>query len=98
MVVSYLDNDGTLKITLHAGHAKKRNRHDCTSRVDISRILARRCTDTAFPIVEVVPYKIHMILTDNGIQFADLPKHRKPTRLTRAVAGGRTSPGFDRLA
>jgi transposase InsO family protein len=28
-------------------------------------------------LVAVVPYRIHTVLTDNGIQFADLPKNRK---------------------
>ena len=27
-------------------------------------------------LIEVVPYRIHTLLTDNGIQFADLPKNR----------------------
>jgi transposase InsO family protein len=27
-------------------------------------------------LVEIVPYDIHTVLTDNGIQFADLPKNR----------------------
>jgi len=27
-------------------------------------------------LIEAVPYRIHTILTDNGIQFADLPKNR----------------------
>jgi hypothetical protein len=27
-------------------------------------------------LIAVVPYKIHTILTDNGIQFCDLPKNR----------------------
>ena len=31
-----------------------------------------------------MPYKIHTVLTDNGIQFADLPKSRKgPTAMFR---------------
>jgi hypothetical protein len=39
---------------------------------------ADRSTATAFlkALIEVVPYKIHTLLTDNGIQFCDLPKHR----------------------
>jgi transposase-like protein len=39
---------------------------------------ANRHTATAFlkALVEAVPYKIHTILTDNGIQFCDLPRHR----------------------
>ena len=28
-------------------------------------------------LVAAVPYRIHTILTDNGIQFADLPKNRE---------------------
>ena len=27
-------------------------------------------------LIKAVPYKIHTVLTDNGIQFADLPKNR----------------------
>jgi hypothetical protein len=31
-------------------------------------------------VVEVFPYKIHIVLTDNGMAFADLPKNReRPT-------------------
>lgn len=28
-------------------------------------------------LVEVVPYRLHTVPTDNGTQFADLPKNRK---------------------
>ena len=32
-------------------------------------------------VVEVFPYKIHTVLTDNGMAFADLPKNREgPSR------------------
>jgi hypothetical protein len=32
-------------------------------------------------VVEVFPYKIHTVLTDNGMAFADLPKNRNgPSR------------------
>ena len=35
-------------------------------------------------LVEAVPYRIHTVLTDNGIQFAGLPKNRKgPTARLR---------------
>jgi transposase InsO family protein len=39
---------------------------------------ANRQTATAFlrKLITLVPYKIHTILTDNGIQFCDLPKNR----------------------
>ena len=45
-----------------------------------------RKTATAFlkTLIKAVPYKIHAVLTDNGIQFADLPKNRSgPTALWR---------------
>jgi hypothetical protein len=35
-------------------------------------------------LIAAVPYRIHTVLTDNGIQFADLPKNRKgPTACFR---------------
>ena len=38
-----------------------------------------RNTATAFlkDLIAVVPYTIHTVLTDNGIQFCDLPKNRE---------------------
>ena len=33
-------------------------------------------------LIELVPYKIHSVLTDNGIQFADLPKYRNGATAT----------------
>jgi transposase InsO family protein len=47
---------------------------------------ANTVTATAFldALVEAVPYRIHTVLTDNGIQFADLPKNRNgPTATWR---------------
>src|SRR5471032_2059390 len=42
-------------------------------------------------LVKAVPYKIHTVLTDNGIQFADLPKNRsKPTAMWRGHPFDRT--------
>ena len=42
-------------------------------------------------LIKVVPYKIHTVLTDNGIQFADLPNNRtKPTALWRGHLFDRT--------
>jgi hypothetical protein len=36
-------------------------------------------------LIAAVPYRIHTVLTDNGIQFADLPKNRKgPTARSSA--------------
>ena len=44
-------------------------------------VTAREFLDS---LVAAVPYKIEIILTDNGIQFADLPKNRSgPTALWR---------------
>jgi transposase InsO family protein len=35
-------------------------------------------------LIEACPYRLHIILTDNGIQFAELPKNRRgPTALYR---------------
>jgi transposase-like protein len=42
-------------------------------------------TDFLKALIKVVPYKIHTVLTDNGIQFTDLPKNRLgPTARWRA--------------
>jgi transposase-like protein len=42
-------------------------------------------------LIKAVPYRIHTVLTDNGIQFADLPKNRQgPTARFRGYP-------FDRL-
>jgi len=41
----------------------------------------RGATDFLQALIKAVPYKIHTVLTDNGIQFADLAKNRsKPHR------------------
>lgn len=35
-------------------------------------------------LIDAIPYNIHTVLTDNGIQFADLPRNRsKPTAIWR---------------
>jgi hypothetical protein len=45
-------------------------------------------------LVKAVPYKIHTVLTDNGIQFADLPKNRSgPTAIRRGHPFDRTCSG-----
>ena len=53
---------------------------DRTSKFAFVRLAdkASTVTATAFldELVEAVPYTIHTVLTDNGIQFADLPKNR----------------------
>jgi transposase-like protein len=42
------------------------------------RRIANVTTATGFlaALVEAVPYRIHTVLTDNGIQFSDSPQHR----------------------
>ena len=51
---------------------------DRTSRFAFVQLLS--CADMAAAsgfleaLIEAVPYRIHIVLTDNGIQFADLPK------------------------
>ena len=53
---------------------------DRTSKIAFAKLEreANRLTATAFleALIEAVPYKIHTVLTDNGIQFAYLPKNR----------------------
>lgn len=53
---------------------------DRTSKFAFARLVARATGAAARlfldELVTVVPYRIHAILTDNGIQFTDLPKNR----------------------
>ena len=53
---------------------------DRTSKIAFAKLEheANRLTATAFleALIEAIPYKIHTVLTDNGIQFAYLPKNR----------------------
>jgi transposase InsO family protein len=51
----------------------------------------KTAADFLAALVEAVPYKIHTVLTDNGIQFCDAPQHRSgPTARYRLH-------GFDRV-
>ena len=64
---------------------------DRTSKFAFARLedKANTKTSTAFldTLVEAVPYTIHTVLTDKGIQFADLPKNRNgPTARWRGHA------------
>lgn len=61
---------------------------DHTSKFVMARLYDRARTEhsKAFleELVATVPYGIHTVLTDNGIQFADLPKNRTgPTAMFR---------------
>jgi transposase InsO family protein len=53
---------------------------DRTSKLVVAKLYQRATMLNAKNFLEsllkAVPYKIHTILTDNGIQFADLPKNR----------------------
>ena len=53
---------------------------DRTSKFAIARLadMADRQTAVAFPdaVIEAVPYRIHTVLTDNGIQFCHPPRYR----------------------
>lgn len=53
---------------------------DRTSKFAFVQLVERANTKTASAfldsLVEAVPYAIHTVLTDNGIQFADIPKNR----------------------
>ncbi len=67
---------------------------DRTSKFAFVQIVERANTKTSSAfldaLVETVPYHIHTILTDNGIQFADLPKNRNgPTARWRGHPFGR---------
>lgn len=47
--------------------------HDCAGKMEGAAFLRS--------VVEIFPYQIHTVLTDNGMAFADLPKNRdRPTR------------------
>jgi len=61
---------------------------DRTSKIAFAKLVEKASTATAVTflneLVEAIPYKINVMLTDNGIQFADLPKNRKgPTAMLR---------------
>ena len=68
---------------------------DRTSKFAFAQLVERANTKTASAflnaLVEIVPYTIHTVLTDNGIQFADLPKNRSgPTAMLRGHPFDRT--------
>ena len=61
---------------------------DRTSKFVVAKLFDRATMESAKTFLEaviaVVPYRIHTVLTDNGIQFADLPKNRNgPTATFR---------------
>jgi len=71
---------------------------DRTSKYAFARLMQKATVATARAflddLVKAVPYKIHTVLTDNGIQFADLPKNRSgPTAMWRGHPFDRTCRG-----
>jgi transposase InsO family protein len=68
---------------------------DRTSKYAFARLMAKATTREARAFLEAlvaaVPYEIHTVLTDNGIQFADLPRNREgPTARFRGHPFDRT--------
>jgi hypothetical protein len=61
---------------------------------------ARRATDFLQALIKAVPYKIHTVLTNNGLQFADLPKNRSkpPGNVARSSARSRLPPAQHRAS
>lgn len=53
---------------------------DRTSKLAFARLVPQATVGTASrfldELVQAVPYKLHTVLTDNGAQFCDVPKHR----------------------
>jgi len=53
---------------------------DRTSKFAFAKLYSRATMQNAKgfleQLIENVPYKINIVLTDNGIQFADIPKNR----------------------
>jgi transposase InsO family protein len=73
---------------------------DRTSKFAFAKLFdkANMAMATAFleELVAAVPYVIHTVLTDNGIQFADLPKNRNgPTAMLRGHPFDRTCRRHD---
>ena len=61
---------------------------DRTSKFAVAQLVHKANTQTARAFLEAlvaaVPYRVEIVLTDNGIQFADLPKNRSgPTAKLR---------------
>ena len=54
---------------------------DRTSKFAVAKLVEKADRRTAWEflqyMLETVPYHVHTILTDNGIQFAEQPRNRK---------------------
>jgi IS30 family transposase len=87
---------------------------DRTSKVAFIELLERADIRAASffleALLQAVPYRIHSVLTDNGIEFADLPKDRQGltarfrrhlfNRVCRAhgIEHRLTKPSLDKMA
>ena len=62
---------------------------DRTSKFVVAKLFDKATTENAKIFLEylisIVPYRIHTVLTDNGIQFGDLPKYRNGATATLRV-------------
>ena len=76
-------------ILCRQGIAKQCPERDRTSKFAVAQLVDKADRRTAWEfletVLEAVPYRIHTILTDNGIQFAEQPRNRdkpysRPTR------------------
>jgi transposase InsO family protein len=60
--------------------AKRCHERDRTSKFAVAQLVDKANRKTAWEfleaVLEAVPYKIHTILTDNGIQFCEQPRNR----------------------
>jgi transposase-like protein len=71
---------------------------DRTSKVAFARLFDKANTAAARAfleqLIEAIPYNIEVVLTDNGIQFADLPKYRSgaTARVPRPSLRSRLQP------
>ena len=73
---------------------------DRTSKIAFAKLVDKANTAAAKEfldaLVQAIPYKINVVLTDNGIQFADLPKNRSgPTAMLRGHPFDRTCRQHD---
>jgi transposase-like protein len=75
---------------------------DRTSKFAVAQLVEKADRKTAWEFLELlldaVPYRIHPILTDNGIQFAEQPRNRNcPSSDDLEHAGRMTSGGSGSL-
>lgn len=66
---------------------------DRTSKFAVTQLVDKADRKTAWEflqhMLEAVPYQVHTILTDNGIQFAEQPRNRNTNALRHDLRGKR---------